>query len=62
MESYFTVKAENLEKLKTKVRSLDSLRFLSNPQEISKGEYRICLSGIPEDFNILSKYRYEELN
>ena len=62
MESYFTVKKENLEKLKFKIRSLDSLRFLSNPQEISDNKYRVCLSGIPEDFNQLDKYRYEELN
>ena len=62
MENYFTIKSENLEKVKTKIRSLDSLRFLSNPEELSDNKYRICLSGTPEDFNILNKYREENLN
>jgi len=62
MEDYFTVKGENLENLKTKIRSLGSLRFLSNPQELSNNEYRICLSGDVEDFNELNKYRYGESN
>jgi hypothetical protein len=55
MEMRFNIPKERLGEAKKEIRSLSSLRFLENPQELGDN-YRISLSGNVGDVNRLNKY------
>jgi len=55
----FYVKEPDFDKTKTKIRSLDSLRFDSNPVQSGNTdnlEYHICVSGNANEISELSSY------
>jgi hypothetical protein len=55
MEMKFYVKSEQLDETKKAIRSLDSLRFMSNPSIVGDRAY-ISISGDVKDMNKFSEY------